>query len=81
MSEHKTGSEKYLISSDILQQPLIFIQCFHVHAGKTHVPGFGCIRFVWQGFGSRGSCRGSFCEKLPEVSPMTNAVNASQRQN
>lgn len=80
MSEHKTGSETYLISSDVLQQPLIFIQYFHVRAGKTRVPGFGCIRFVWQGFGSRGSCRGGFCMKLTEVSPVTNAANASQRQ-
>lgn len=41
-----------------------------------------CIVFVWQGFareGWRGSCRGEFSEKLPEVSLMSDRVNAGSK--
>ena len=41
-----------------------------------------CVGFAWQGFGSRGvgANRGGCCEKLPEVSPMSDRANASRLQ-
>jgi len=31
-----------------------------------------CIGFAWQGFGSRGACRGSFGERASEADLMLN---------
>ena len=39
-----------------------------------------CIGFAWQGFGGGGGYRGGFCEKLLEVSLMSDRANASRLQ-
>ena len=32
-----------------------------------------CIGFIWQGFGSRGGCRGGLCEKRSGAAPMSDS--------
>lgn len=39
-----------------------------------------CNGFAWQGFGTGGTYRGGFWEKLPEVSPVSDGANASWLQ-
>lgn len=40
-----------------------------------------CAGFAWQGFGCREGCSGGFCEKVPEISPISKGITKGGEKN
>ncbi|GAB0204042.1 hypothetical protein GRJ2_002869800 [Grus japonensis] len=75
----------FAIKQSKVKGPAQEIQFFRIkwQDGCRQIPmdAIKCIGFAWQGFGSKGSYRGGFCEKLLEASPVSDdRANASQLQ-